>query len=349
MAILIIGGGLSGLTLAYQLQKDGIPYKILESQDRLGGRIMTIRGANNTPMELGATWFATYHHHLVGLLDELNIGYFPQHTEGVSLFHARSLEPPQKFYIPQSESPSYRVKGGTSALISALVASIDSESIVLNTQIERLKVDKYKVNVIDAKGNTFIGNKVVMALPPQLANDISYEPALPTSITNVLSNTHTWMSGSIKFALEYEQPFWRNHDYSGTIYSQTGLAVEVYDQSNYELDKFALVGFLSGVAIRYSSEERQKIVEAQIKMLFGDIATECVSYTDKIWNATTLTSPNEIPLIPHQNNGHKAFIEGYFDDKLHFIGAETSVTYPGYMDSAVGSAQRIFTKLTHSL
>ncbi|GEM_PF-7089624 len=39
--VLIIGGGLTGLTIAYLLQKENIAVKVVEARDRLGGRIKT--------------------------------------------------------------------------------------------------------------------------------------------------------------------------------------------------------------------------------------------------------------------------------------------------------------------
>ena len=41
--IVIVGAGLSGLTIAYLLQKSGYPSTILEARNRLGGRIHTLR------------------------------------------------------------------------------------------------------------------------------------------------------------------------------------------------------------------------------------------------------------------------------------------------------------------
>ena len=71
--VLIIGGGLSGLLTGYRLKKEGVPFQILEARDRVGGRIHTINGTSNTPVEMGATWFTDQHKNLIGLLNELEL------------------------------------------------------------------------------------------------------------------------------------------------------------------------------------------------------------------------------------------------------------------------------------
>lgn len=69
--ISIIGGGLSGLSLAYFLHQNKQPYQLFEATD-LGGKIETL----NTPFgdfESGAnTLFAD--HFIENLIDELNLG-----------------------------------------------------------------------------------------------------------------------------------------------------------------------------------------------------------------------------------------------------------------------------------
>jgi monoamine oxidase len=97
--VIVIGAGLSGLTCGYLLQKKGINVTLLESNSRIGGRIETRNGRSNVTLEMGATWFSKLHPHLFQLLDELELGYFKQHTQGISLFETMSFVPPQKFEI----------------------------------------------------------------------------------------------------------------------------------------------------------------------------------------------------------------------------------------------------------
>lgn len=49
--VLVIGGGVSGLTCAKELASGGLRVAILESRDRLGGRVWTAAAG-----DLGASW-----------------------------------------------------------------------------------------------------------------------------------------------------------------------------------------------------------------------------------------------------------------------------------------------------
>src|SRR5262245_11461899 len=44
-SIVVVGGGLAGLTCAYRLKQAGYTAKVFEASDRLGGRCWTLRGA----------------------------------------------------------------------------------------------------------------------------------------------------------------------------------------------------------------------------------------------------------------------------------------------------------------
>ncbi|MFN3298662.1 MAG: FAD-dependent oxidoreductase [Sediminibacterium sp.] len=103
--IVIIGGGLSGLTLAYLLEKKNYEITLIEASPRLGGRIETAVGNLGTPLELGATWFSETHVQLLSLLAKLEIKKYEQYTKGVSLFQTTKFEPPQLFSVPEAENP----------------------------------------------------------------------------------------------------------------------------------------------------------------------------------------------------------------------------------------------------
>ena len=55
--VAIVGGGLCGLALAHSLQARRTGWALFEARPRLGGRVLTARGANGLPLDLGPTWY----------------------------------------------------------------------------------------------------------------------------------------------------------------------------------------------------------------------------------------------------------------------------------------------------
>lgn len=340
--VIIIGAGLSGLSTAYQLKKAGINFKILEAQSRLGGRIETIYGKQDTPMEMGATWFGEEHLNLIQLLSELNIGYFEQHTEGISLFETMSFEPPQQYFVPANSQSAYRIKGGTFSIIDALYQRIGKENIILNTEVNGIIEEDNKIKIVDSLGNFYFSKQVIIALPPKVANDmIKFTPNLPEGINQIMKKTQTWMSGSVKFSVEYKKAFWKDNGFSGSIFSQSGLATEIYDHSNYENTKFSLKGFLNGSAYHYTHAERKEKVISQLKHYFGAEVEKFESYNDKIWDNKYIQPKEDIFLSPHFNNGHAVYEDSYMNGSLFFTGTETSNTFSGYMEAAIISSNTV--------
>ncbi len=338
--VVILGAGLSGLLTAFRLKKLGYTVQVFEARERIGGRIYTHLAASETHVEMGATWFGLQHTHLLGLLKELNIGHYEQHTKGDAFFEPFSLAPPQKISVPD-QMPSYRIAGGSGKLIKTLRSTLDEEEIALRTKIETLDFRGEKVFVLgmDAKWEADI---VVSTLPPGLLfRSIQFQPEIDNEVNTIGLNTHTWMQDSIKTAIVYKEPFWRVSDLSGTVFSNVGPFSELYDHSNESVTKYALCGFVNGGYARLSASDRQQKVMAQLEKIFGEQVKHHIDYIECIWNDVWTKHPDMPDIFPHQNNGHPIFEQLHFGNRFFVSGAETAQHFPGYMDGAVQSAERV--------
>ena len=332
--VLIIGAGLSGLITGYRLKQQGIPFKILEARSRIGGRIYTTCGTNECTTEMGATWFNNSHTHLRELLDELGLKYFEQYMKGNAFYQPNPNSPAKLIEIPQQE-PSFRIVGGSSALINALYSKLDSDDLILNQTVTKINFENNSVKVI--ANQIFEGTKIVLALPPKLwATNIQFEPKVPSELMSTANETHTWMEDSIKIALTYKENFWQQKNQSGALFSNSGPITEFYDHSNHERNKFSLCGFMSGAYKNLNEEDRKHNVLMQLKNTFGENALNYLEYQECIWSNEkyTFTKSNS-QLFPHQNNGQPIFRRTFFDERLFISSAESADQFPGYMDGAV--------------
>ena len=70
--IVIVGGGISGLFLAYKLADTDLNILVLEKEKEFGGRVHTIY-KNGYQYECGAARFSNKHNKLITLLHELDL------------------------------------------------------------------------------------------------------------------------------------------------------------------------------------------------------------------------------------------------------------------------------------
>ena len=337
--IIIIGAGLTGLTIGYELSKKNIPFIILEGRDRIGGRIFTKFGEDHPPIEMGATWLGKKHTSLIDLLKELNLEIFEQVLGERAIYESISTSPPQLVQLGPNEAPSYRIKGGSTSLINKLNEHIEDNCIHLNEIVKTIHYKDGKVH-LETSNQTYIGNKVISTLPPFLLNQsIEFIPPLDTEFQSIAMQTHTWMGESIKVALSYKTDFWNAKSFSGTIISNVGPIPEMYDHSNVEHSKYALMGFLNGAYFSITKEERLEMILAQLEKYYGPQARAFITYEEKTWRTDPLTfSDYQGHVLPHQNNGHPIFRVPHWNQQFIVAGAETSPDFPGYMDGAVQSA-----------
>jgi monoamine oxidase len=80
MDVVIIGGGAAGLAAARVLAKAGVSVELLEAQERLGGRILTVEDSDGQPLELGAEFIHGNPETTLALVKEAGLPLVPVAT-----------------------------------------------------------------------------------------------------------------------------------------------------------------------------------------------------------------------------------------------------------------------------
>ncbi len=332
---IIAGAGLSGLVAAYQLNKSGENnFIILEGRDRIGGRIHT-----HEEIDLGATWFQDHHQHLSQLIDDLGIQKFRQYSTGKGIFIYSSMAPPQYFESDPNTPSGYRIAGGSIALINKLANPVQSK-IKLNHRINKI-TESDNLLQIETASETYITEKLILAIPPKVICSIEFEPGLPDDLIHAMQNTHTWMSNAIKVGISYDQAFWRDKKLSGTLIGHVGPTIELYDHSNIEDQSFSLMGFVNEGLRDESPENRKERILNYIAGHFGDEAKNYTGYFEKDWSLDSFTSNEKLKSVYiSPRYGNPIFNQFFLNGKLLIACAETSPVHGGYMDGAVISGMQ---------
>jgi len=329
---LIIGAGLSGLTTANILRKNGEEdFIVLEARDRTGGRIFTEDG-----VDLGATWFQEQHTFTNELLSEYNLDSFEQFSKGKSILVYNSMAPAHFFESDPNAPSAKRISGGSEALINALSSSIMA-NIELESPVTSIKNHKGILEVI-AKNKNYHAEKVIVCLPPKIAQKIDYTPSLPNHLIEAMQKTHTWMSNAIKVGITYKEAFWKMKDLSGTIIGQIGPVIELYDHCNATENQYSLMGFVNEGLREEKPEARKERILAYLEKYLGPEARNYKNYLEKDWAEASYTSGTPLKSVyMSPQYGNPVFENTYFNDKLYFSGTETSPIYGGYLEGAIYS------------
>lgn len=340
--VLIIGGGLSGLLVAYRLQQANISYCLIEARERLGGRIHTVETKNGSTIEMGATWFSDIHKHLVLLLKEFHISYEKQYVGKKAIYdYNNSGRTIQAIDLPPVYDPTYVFSKGTNSIVKELHNRLDQSKIHLGEHVRSLKFLQNKWS-IETNYGELESDIVINTLPPNLfIETVQMVPELPEEVVKLSKQTHTWMGESIKVGLVFTDRPWRIQQV-GSSFSQYGPLTELYDHDRNSSDSAIIKGFASPVLRVMSIEQRKQEAYNQISKYFPSAQMELMEYHEMDWMQEDFTFHSyDEEVFPHQNNGNLLFRKPFIDGHLYFAGSETAQSFPGYMDGAVERAEEV--------
>lgn len=364
--VLIVGGGLSGLHTAYQLNQLGIDFILLEARDRLGGRVHSRNweqdhyDADKPAFDMGPAWFWPGQQHMERLVQELGLvdAVFYQQESGDAIYE-NDQGVIQRGIQGISMAGSYRLQGGNAQLIKALSDTLPDESVKINAKLTELHyLDKSVEATVVVNGEALLiaSERVVIAAPPRVAlSHINFLPTFSERRRNVLNNVKTWMAGHAKLLAFYESPFWLEQGYSGDCISQRGPMHEIHDASPKQGGPYALFGFMGVPAAHRNDQDLLKSAAIQqLTRLFGEAASEPLGVYLKDWAKDDLTATelDQKMMTSHPSNDIEQVTEASWDNRLIWSGSETAANgsrFNGYLEGALEASSRTVKLLKSAL
>ncbi|NGM70394.1 FAD-dependent oxidoreductase [Natronolimnobius sp. AArcel1] len=240
-----------------------------------------------------------------------------------------------------SAAEEYRLVGSTQQLARGLADDL-VEAIRLSEPVRRIDRRGGDVTISSDDGRYAVSDAII-AIPPPLIGRIDHEPPLPARRQGLIQRMP--MGSIIKCFAAYEEPFWRDDGYSGSVLSADGVVTEIADGTHSKTDRGLLVGFIAGANAlewgdRPTAERRERVLE-DFSRYFGPRANEPVTYTDEVWSKTqwstggynaamtpgTLTTCGDVLREPV--------------GRVHWAGSETALEWRGFMEGAISSGDRV--------
>lgn len=244
----------------------------------------------------------------------------------------------------------WRIDGGAHLLCRALADRL-GERVQLQQAVSAIDQDAEEVVVqclsaVDGTRSEYRADRVVVALPPLLAQGINFRPALPAP----RATSVTGRGCAVKVHLSYPAPIWREHGLSGWSVSADGPLLSTVDDSPPDESAGVLTGFVTGAAASafsaLSPAKQRDAALAHTRRLFPQLPppTLC-TVTD--WLAeryskgcyAALFGPGDwLRLGPRLTEPH---------GRVHWAGSETSLEFFGLMEGAIRSGKRVAAELVH--
>lgn len=334
--VAIVGGGLSGLTLARLLLRRGIDFVLLEAQPCLGGRIRSLpadrpdAAQNEGRYDLGPTWFwPETQPILAAFVQELGIDVFPQYASGDMLYEDMPGKAPRRFPGYQMSPASMRIAGGVQTLIETIAAQLPPERLLTGRAVRQLMLSTQGVQLdaVDLHGQerALEASQVVLALPPRLiAATLGFSPQLPPETLALWANTPTWMAGHAKLVAVYDEAFWRSGGLSGSAQSRVGPLGEIHDASDMSGNAalFGFFGLAASTRLARGQEELTSAAIAQLVRIFGEQAgsPKAVYFQDWAAEPYVATERDWISVAQHPDYGSVGKLGSAWQDRSRHRG-----------------------------
>ena len=214
--------------------------------------------------------------------------------------------------------------------------------IELDAPVVAVEQTEERVSVITAGGETHTASRLVLAIPPPLAREITWAPGLSQDRARLLARQT--MGSTIKGWLAYETPFWRETQHNAFVMTDTSAFSPAFDATPPGSSIGLIAGFFESVEGRSvaesSPQERRDIAISTLVRHLGARAAHPIAYVDKDWTAEQWSRgcygatmpPGVLTTVGHLMRTPFGLV--------HWAGTETATEWSGYVEGALESGDR---------
>lgn len=231
-------------------------------------------------------------------------------------------------------------------LQNLLIHHFNQSNVELKLNSALASIDQTRANVVveTSDGQTYEAGNVIIAIPPQVIPTIGFQPPLPAQKRELYSRLLTGQV--IKVKAVYSEPWWRELDLNGSIVSTDGLFDITLDVSHSGLGIMAAI-VTSQRSSALLDQPEDKLLDAfvdYINEVYG-VAKKPISVHCHAWvkDKNSMGGYASRRVLGDWVRYKDAMNEPF--DRVHFIGAETSLAWRGYVEGALRSAQRMYFEL----
>ncbi|TWP32468.1 flavin monoamine oxidase family protein [Leekyejoonella antrihumi] len=221
---------------------------------------------------------------------------------------------------------------GTGALTSAIAK--DVPDLRLGEPVHGLQQDADGVEVLYGKDRVLRAGHVVVAAPLNAMGSIAFEPPLTGSRANVVAEGHG--GRGLKLLIQVQGVP------EGISCTGDGVFPTLYDYLPSSDGGRILVAFTDRDSVDPSDDAA---IEAGVHHYLPDavvVGTDCHDWTEDPY----VRAPWVSPRVGQFTRAHKSLGEQH--GRIHFAGSDVSLLFPGYIEGALETADRVIGELeTH--
>ncbi len=241
----------------------------------------------------------------------------------------------------QGGAQDFRVSGGTQRIAVSLAKQLGPRRVLLSHPVRRISHGSRSIYV-HADQATVRAQRVIVAIPPNLAGRIVYEPGVTAARDQLTQRVP--VGSLIKTIGVYDTPFWRRQGLNGQVTSDQGPVKIMFDASPASGTPGVLLGFIDGDDARAlddkSDAQRASAALQSYVRYFGRRAGTPRAYFDQVWAREIYTGGCPVGITPPGVLTEYGAALRAPVGRIHWAGTETATVWTGYMDGAVQSGKR---------